>query len=94
VGYEFEWDPAKAAENVRKHSVSSEEACTVFGDPLSILIHDPDHSDFEERYLVLGWSILERLLVVAFAERGERTRLISARAATRFERMQYEEGNA
>jgi uncharacterized protein len=94
VGYEFEWDPAKAADNLRKHAVSFEEACTAFADPLSILIHDPDHSDVEERYLVLGLSTLGRLLVVAFTERGEKTRLISARIATRYERRQYEEEDA
>jgi uncharacterized protein len=74
--------------------VTFEEASTVFADPLSVLIHDPDHSDAEERYLVLGWSNVARLLVVAFAERGARTRLISARAATRYERRQYEENDA
>jgi uncharacterized DUF497 family protein len=94
VGYEFEWEPTKAAENLQKHSVSFQEACTVLTDPLSMLIHDPDHSEVEERYLVLGVSSLGRVLVVAFAERGNRTRLISARRATRFERRQYEEEDA
>lgn len=91
MAYRFEWDPAKAAANLAKHRVSFEEATTAFGDPLSILLPDPDHSLDEQRYLVLGHSILGRLLVVAFAERGRRTRLISARLASRSERRRYEE---
>ncbi len=91
MAYEFEWDPSKAIANVRKHAVSFEEAMTAFGDPLSIMRPDPGHSLGEERYLVLGLSALGRLLVVAFAERGPRTRLISARLADRRERRQYEQ---
>ena len=91
MGYIFEWDPVKAASNARKHGVPFEEACTVFGDPLALLMRDPDHSDEEERYLLLGRSVRQRLLVVAFAERGPRTRLISARKATPGERKRYEE---
>ncbi len=91
MGYQFEWDPKKAALNARKHGVSFDEACTVFGDPLSLLMPDPSHSADEERYLLLGMSIRRRLLVVAFAERPPRTRLISARRATRRERIRYEE---
>jgi uncharacterized DUF497 family protein len=92
VGYEFEWDPIKAASNLRDHGVSLEEASTVFGDPLAMLMADPDHSSGEERYVLLGESSRRTLLVVAFAERAPRTRLISAREATRHERRQYEEG--
>jgi uncharacterized DUF497 family protein len=92
VGYEFEWDPIKAASNLRDHGVSFEEASTVFADPLAMLMADPDHSIEEERYVVLGESARRNLLVVAFAERPPRTRLISAREATRHERRQYEEG--
>lgn len=91
MGYQFEWDPKKAATNVRKHGVTMEEACTVFADPLAVLKSDPDHSAGEMRYLLLGTSARVRLLVVAFAERPPRTRLISARRATRRERRQYEE---
>lgn len=91
MGYEFEWDPDKAASNLRKHNVSFEEASTVFGDPLALLMADPDHSAEEERYLLLGMSNRLRLLVVAFAERPPRTRLISARRAIRRERRRYEE---
>lgn len=91
MGYEFEWDPKKAAGNFRKHDVSFEEATTVFGDPLALLMDDPDHSQAEQRYVLLGVSNQGRLLVVAFAERPPRTRLISARRATRRERRRYEE---
>lgn len=90
--YEFEWDADKAAENLRKHDVSFDEAVTAFGDPLSILLPDPDHSLGEERYVVLGLSTKGRLLVVAFVERPPRTRIISARLATKRERHDYEEG--
>ena len=92
MGYEFEWDPEKAASNLKDHKVSFDEASTVFGDPLAMLMADPDHSEEEERYLLLGASLQGRLLVVSFAERPPRTRLISAREATRRERRQYEEG--
>ena len=63
VSYRFEWDPAKARSNLREHTVSFDEAATVFGDPLSLLMPDPDHSQGEERYLVLGMSLHRRLLV-------------------------------
>ena len=88
---DFEWNPAKSRANKRKHGVSFEEACTIFGDPLSLLMPDPGHSTDEQRYLLLGMSDRRRLLVAAFAERPPRTRLISARRATRQERIQYEE---
>jgi len=91
MGYEFEWDPAKADASLRKHGVTFEEAVTAFGDPLSVLLPDPDHSEGQERHLLMGLSDGGRLLVVAFAERPPRTRIISARLATRRERHQYEE---
>ena len=91
TGYEFEWDDAKAEVNVWRHGISFEEASTVFGDPLAILLPDPDHSHEEERFLVLGMSSRRRMLVVSHAERPPRTRLISARLATRQERRQYED---
>ena len=89
--YLFEWDGAKAAANLKKHGVSFEEATSVFGDPLALNIPDPSHSEDEERFLLLGLSDQQRLLVVAYAERRDRTRLISARQATRRERHDYEE---
>jgi uncharacterized DUF497 family protein len=87
----FEWDSSKASSNLRKHRVSFEEATTAFADPLSLTIADPDHSDQEQRWVLLGRSHRGRLLVVAHAVRRERIRLISARAATRGERLAYEE---
>ena len=89
--YLFEWDPVKAAENVADHGVTFDEASTVLADPLSLLMGDPDHSDDEDRYLVLGMSVQQRLLVVAFTDHLPRTRIISARRATRRERRRYEE---
>lgn len=88
--YRFEWDPKKARSNLRKHRVSFEEAITVFGDPLSLNMPDPDHSEDEQRHLVLGTSRRGRLLLVAYAERPPRTRIISARRASRPEQRSYE----
>lgn len=89
--YLFEWDQAKAVENWRKHGVSFDEATEAFGDPLALNMPDPNHKAREERFLVLGLSQSGRLLVVSYAERGVRTRLISARLASRSERQRYEE---
>ena len=89
---EFEWDGSKAAANLRKHRVSFEEASSVLGDPLAITFQDPAHSVGERRFLAFGVSRTGLLLVVSFADRGKRTRLISARQATRAERKIYEEG--
>lgn len=91
MGYAFEWDRRKAESNLRKHGISFDEASMVFGDPLGLLMPDPDHSQEEDRYVLLGVSNQRRLLVVSFAERSPRTRLISARRATRKERRRYEE---
>lgn len=89
----FEWNPEKAAANIEKHGVSFEEAATAFGDPLSLTISDPDHSDSEDRFVLLGQSYSGRLLVVVHTERGDGIRIISARLATRYERRSYEEGS-
>ena len=88
---EFEWDPKKAARNFRKHKVSFTEAATVFGDPLSVTAHDPDHSSDERRYITIGLSNRPRLIMVSHADRGDRVRIISARPMTRAERDAYEE---
>jgi len=88
---EFEWAPAKAAANLRKHKVSFDEAVTVFADFFSITALDPDHSDEELRYITVGRSSLKRLIMVAHAERRGRIRIISARKLTRTERSAYEE---
>jgi uncharacterized protein len=87
----FEWNAAKAAANLAKHGVSFEEAATVFGDPLSVTIFDPAHSQAEERFIILGCSHLDKLLVVVHTERGDNIRIISARHASRRERKCYEE---
>lgn len=89
---EFEWDQAKADSNLEKHGVSFDEAATAFGDPLSLTIPDPDHSEDEERFVLLGETYLGRLVVVPHTERGERIRIISARLATGSERTSYEQG--
>ncbi len=89
---EFEWHAEKAQSNLKNHGVSFEEASTVFGDPLASTIPDPDHSKGESRFVTLGFSGNQRLLVVCHTERGDSTRLISAREATRHERKQYEAG--
>ena len=92
MGYEFEWDPAKERTNRRKHGVSFDEATSVFADPFSINMPDPSHSVAEERFLVLGRAASAKLLIVAYAERGQRTRLISARRASPSEHRLYAEG--
>lgn len=88
----FKWDKRKAAANLKKHGVSFQEAATVFGDPLSITIEDPDHSEDETRFIIIGQSYQGQTIVVAHAERGDNIRIISARLATRRERQAYEEG--
>jgi uncharacterized DUF497 family protein len=94
IPYRFEWDPEKAARNERDHGVTFDEATEAFGDPLSLNMPDPDHSLAENRFVVPGLSRQSRLLVVPYAERGLRTRLISARLASRLERHRYEEDSA
>ncbi len=89
---EIEWDSAKAANNLRKHGVSFEEASSVFCDPLAVTGADPDHSEGEERLITFGMSPAGQLLVVSHTVRAEAIRMISARRATRTERRLYEEG--
>jgi uncharacterized protein len=92
MGLRFTWDHRKAATNRRKHGVTFEEAATAFGDPLSLTVPDPDHSETEDRFVLLGLSVRQRLLVVVHVERvADEIRIISARPATRPERHQYEE---
>ena len=86
----FVWDKAKAAENLRKHGVSFDEASTVFADENARLKHDPDHSQEEDRYILLGISAKLRMLIVCHVYREEQIiRLVSARKATRNEHKQY-----
>jgi len=70
----FEWDPKKAAENLKKHGVTFQEAATVFGDPLAVTFQDPDHSEEEERQMTFGLSLQKRLIVVSHTEREDRKR--------------------
>jgi uncharacterized DUF497 family protein len=88
----FEWDPAKAAKNIKKHGVSFDEAVTVFRDPLAFIFDDPAHSEQEHREIIIGISALRRMVLVCFVERHENiVRLINARPATRQEIKDYEE---
>ena len=87
---EFEWDGAKASANLRKHGVSFEEAATVFLDEHAKVFDDPDSSS-EPRFLLLGISAASRIVIVVHVERAERIRIISARKATRTERLHEEE---
>lgn len=88
----FEWDPRKARTNLRKHRVSFAEASTVFDDPTGLTVPNPLHSVEERRFVSIDRSEFNRLLVVVFAERGERIRIVSARTATPSERRQHESG--
>jgi uncharacterized DUF497 family protein len=87
---QFEWDRSKAQWNLRKHRVSFDEAVTVFYDPLSATVDDPDHSIGEQRLITIGYSSRGRLLVVSHTERGSAVRIISARRATARERRRHE----
>jgi hypothetical protein len=88
----FEWDPAKAASNVRKHGISFDEAVTVFRDPLAFIFDDVTHSETEHREIIIGTSALRRMILVCFVERLEDVvRIINARPATRQEIKDYEE---
>jgi uncharacterized DUF497 family protein len=92
MSFVFEWDESKAIENFRKHGVSFDEAKTVLLDPLSMTIPDPDHSNDEDRFIDIGRSIDDQILVVVYTERRKTIRLISCRKATSSERKSYEEG--
>ena len=88
---EFEWDSAKAAANLSKHAVSFDEAKTLFDDPLYVDFYDPDHSDQEHRYIIIGQSRQGRLLMVSYTERNDTIRIMSSREVTPAERKDYEE---
>ncbi len=87
----FEWDEEKAKANLKKHRVSFDEATTVFIDPFAITICDPDHSENEQRYIDIGRSVKNRVLVAVYTERGTNIRIISCRRATSLERKLYKE---
>ena len=91
----FEWDPQKAAENLRKHKVSFAEAAEVFHDPLALTVFDEDNSDNEDRWVTLGQVQNRRVVVVVHTWREDNAdtihvRLISAREATTYEAKQYQ----
>ena len=88
----FDWDKKKARTNLRDHKVSFQEAATVFGNHLSETFDDPDHSNEEQRFIIIGHSENGRLLFVSHTDDGETVRIISARQLTSAERKQYEEG--
>jgi uncharacterized DUF497 family protein len=83
----FEWDRTK-------HGIAFEEAMTVFTDRLALVFDDPDHSQEEDRGIIIGYSQKRRLLVVCFTERDERIRIVGARRVTLSERRDYEEGTS
>jgi uncharacterized DUF497 family protein len=91
----FDWDPRKAATNLAKHGVGFAEAITAFRDELALVLADPDHSEIEARFILLGLSAERRVLVVVHCLRasGEVIRVISARPASRRERTHYRERN-
>ena len=91
---DFEWDPEKAASNFDAHGVTFDEAATAFADPLAITKHDPDHSEDENRFILVGHTTQGSLVVVIHVDRDGTTRLISARVATARERRVYEDGEA
>jgi len=92
VALQFEWDSKKSQSNNKKHGITFEEASTIFRDPLSITIPDPAHSIGEDRFITIGTSVNEKLIVVVHIDRNDIIRIISARKATRNERRQYEQG--
>ncbi len=86
---QFEWNPQKAVANFAKHGVSFDEASTVFGDPLAGTVGDPVHSDEESRFITIGQSAQDRVIVVVHTDREDKIRIISAPPATRRERRTY-----
>jgi uncharacterized protein len=88
---QFEWDPAKNDTNIKKHKISFEEAKTAFYDPKARVIDDPDHSETEDRFILLGLSQNLNLLIVCHCYRSqdEIIRIISARKATKIETSSY-----
>lgn len=91
MGMEFEWDESKATANLKKHSVSFEEAKTVFSNPLAVIFDDEAHSVGEKGEIIIGHSRNDRLLLISFTERPNAIRVISACLATRREREEYEQ---
>ncbi|MCG6868496.1 MAG: BrnT family toxin [Gammaproteobacteria bacterium] len=88
---EFAWHARKAVANLKKHGVSFEDASTAFGDPLSVTVGDPDHSEDEARFVLIGQSFRSQLIVVVHSEAKDGIRIVSAREATRRARRDYEQ---
>src|SRR5437867_11424622 len=88
VGYE--WDPTKAASNLRKHGIDFADVATVFEDEMALTVDDYEAD--EKRFITIGLDALARILVLTYSWRGDNIRIISARKATPAERRQYEEG--
>jgi len=91
MSLKFEWDRRKATSNCSRHGVSFAEALTVFRESLARIFDDEDHSIEEQREIIIGYLVKERLLIVCFTAQGESVRIFSARRATRRERKEYEE---
>ncbi|OFW08951.1 MAG: hypothetical protein A3H96_23070 [Acidobacteria bacterium RIFCSPLOWO2_02_FULL_67_36] len=91
MSLEFEWDPSKAEENLKKHRLGFDEALSVFADPSARIFDDPHHTGDEAREIIVGYSQRQRLLLVSFTERAPKVRIISARKATKRERQEYEQ---
>ncbi len=91
MALEFDWDSNKASTNFKKHGVTFNEASTVLGDPLATTFYDSEHSQEESRYITIGFSERNRILVVSHTDRHGWIRIISARRATNYERRFYEE---
>jgi uncharacterized DUF497 family protein len=87
----FEWDPAKAERNSARHGVTFPEAATVFDDPVAFAREDDEHSQTEDRFHVIGRSVVGRLLTVCYTMRGDITRIISAWSASVEDRREYHE---
>jgi uncharacterized DUF497 family protein len=92
MALQFEWNDKKARLNKRKHKLTFEEASTIFGDPLSVTIPDTVHSVSEDRFITIGTSINNKLIVVVYTDHDDIIRIISARGATANEKRQYENG--
>ena len=91
MALQFEWHSKKALANKRKHGITFEEASTIFGDPVSLTIYDPVHSIDEVRFITIGTSARNRIIVAVHTYRGSIVRIISARKATGNEIKQYHE---
>ena len=92
MALEFEWDPLKSRQNVKKHGIPFREGMAAFADRFSYTISDPEHSIGERRFLLLGCGSSGELLVISHTERGDRIRIISVRRAAKREREQYMKG--